>query len=301
VSAVDRSGGRPLHAQVAAELRDEIRDHRLPPGSALASEQALQERFGVARSVVRQALATLVAEGLIDRGRGRGSIVAAAREHHRLVQRSSGLFAQMAAEGLTVTTEVLSLTEEELPSEARWLGSPRALRLERLRRVDGRPLARISTHLPLPACAGLTAAEVTDGSLHEVLTTKLGLRPTGGRRQVRAVAADADLAAELETVPGGPLLLLEGQTVDQHGHPLEVFATWHRAESMAFDVEVTEERGPHDNSPAVRLPMREPRDRTRPAPDPQDGGATDLQAADLRRAAEQAQRLAELLARLSED
>jgi len=277
--ALDRSSDRPLHAQVSAELRDEIRDHRLSPGSPLPSEAALQERFGVARSVVRQALATLVAEGLIERSRGRGSIVAPAREHHRLVQRSSGLFTQMAAEGLTVTTEVLALVEEALPAEGRWLGSARALRLERLRRVDGRPIARIRTHLPLPRCAGLTADELRDASLHDVLTTRFRLRPVAGRRQVRAVAADADLAAELETPPGAPLLLLEGQTVDQHGEPLEVFATWHRAEDMAFDVEVAEQAGDHR---LISLP---------PSTPPPTG--------DLADAAAQARRLADLLDRLT--
>jgi len=282
VPALDRSADRPLHAQVAAELRDEIRDHRLPPGSALASEAALQERFGVARSVVRQALATLVAEGLVERGRGRGSIVAPAREHHRLVQRSSGLFTQMAAEGLAVTTAVLSLAEEDLAPEGRWLGGTRALRLERLRRVEGQPIARIRTQLPLPRCAGLTADELTDASLHEVLTARFGLRPAGGRRQVRAVAADADLAAELETPPGAPLLLLEGQTVDQHGAPLEVFATWHRAEAMAFDVEVAEQGG---DRPVIALPPE------RPVAGPPSG--------DLAEAAALARRLAEVLDRLS--
>ena len=94
--ARDGSAGPPLHVQVAAELRDEIRDHRRPLGSALASEAALQQRFGVARSVVRQALATLVAEGLVERGRGRGSLVAPTREHHRLVQRPSGCTSRWA-------------------------------------------------------------------------------------------------------------------------------------------------------------------------------------------------------------
>ncbi|MEX5718937.1 GntR family transcriptional regulator [Geodermatophilus maliterrae] len=285
MSAVDRSAGPPLHVQVAAELRDEIRDHRLPPGSALASEAALQARFGVARSVVRQALATLVAEGLVERGRGRGSVVAPAREHHRLVQRASGLFQQMAAEGLTVTTEVLELVEEDLPAEARWLGGSRALRLERLRRVGGRPLARIRTWLPLPRCAGVTAEELTDASLHDLLARRLGARATGGRRQVRAVAADAELAAELATAPGAPLLLLEGQTVDQHGRPLEVFATWHRAEEMAFDVEVVEQpAAPDERAPA-------------PAGAPEHGATA--RPASLAEAAEQARRLAEVLADLA--
>jgi GntR family transcriptional regulator len=102
------------------------------------------------------------------------------------------------------------------------------------------------------------------------------------------VAADAERAAELETPPGGPLLLLEGETVDQHGSPLEVFATWHRAEDIAFDVEVREE--------AMTLTAPRSTDPTGPgAPAVRNTG----EAADLRRAAEQARQLAELLADLA--
>ncbi len=134
----------------------------------------------------------------------------------------------------------------------------------------------------------LSAAQLTDASLHEVLVQTLGARPTGGRRQVRAVAADAERVAELETPPGGPLLLLEGETVDQHGLPLEVFATWHRAEDIAFDVEVREE--------AETVTVRRTSDPGRPgAPTGRGTG----EATDLDRAAEQARQLAELLAHLA--
>src|SRR5699024_3008090 len=57
---VDRTDSRPLHAQVADVLRAEIRDRSIPPGETLPSEAALRERFGVSRSVVRQALGTLI-------------------------------------------------------------------------------------------------------------------------------------------------------------------------------------------------------------------------------------------------
>ncbi|MCV6904900.1 MAG: GntR family transcriptional regulator, partial [Achromobacter xylosoxidans] len=65
--ALDRSGDVPLHAQVAALLRGYIRTRKLGAGALLPSEAALCERFGVARSVVRQALSALAAEGLIQR------------------------------------------------------------------------------------------------------------------------------------------------------------------------------------------------------------------------------------------
>lgn len=277
---MNRSGHEPLHSQVAAALRGEIRDHRLPPGSALPSEAALTARFGVARSVVRQAMGTLVAEGLVVRGRGRGSVVAPAREHHRLVQRSSGLFAQMAAEGLDVSTRVLALRTEDTPEVASWLGTAQVLRLERLRSVDLRPLAYIRTYLPLPGCAALTAELLTDASLHGVLQRTSDLRASTGRRQVRAVAADAELAALLEVRAGEPLLLLEGSGRDQHGAPLEVFATWHRADLMAFDVNVDADVGAEDTGP-------------RPPSDPRRG--------DLRAAAAAARDLADVLGRLARD
>ena len=235
------SGKVPLHVQVSSALRSEIKDHRLPPGSLLPSEAALQERFGVARSVVRQALATLVAEGLVIRGRGRGSVVASPREHHRLVQRSSGLFAQMAQEGQDVETRVISLHEQEAPAEAGWLGTRHVVALERLRSVNAESVAYIRTYLPLPACGGLTAEELTNASLHAVLKERFGLNPTGGHRHIRAVAADLELATAMAVETGAPLLLLEGRGADQHGRPLEVFATWHRADQIAFDIDVNAE------------------------------------------------------------
>ncbi|MFP3740734.1 UTRA domain-containing protein, partial [Burkholderia sp. SIMBA_019] len=47
------------------------------------------------------------------------------------------------------------------------------------------------------------------------------------------------LAKLLDTQSGTPLLMLEGQGMDQHGQPLEWFTTWHRAEKLVFDVDVS--------------------------------------------------------------
>ena len=74
--AVDPARGVPLHSQVSAVLRSRITDGSLPAGSLLPTEAELTERFGISRSVVRQALLALTGEGLVLRGRGRGSVVA---------------------------------------------------------------------------------------------------------------------------------------------------------------------------------------------------------------------------------
>ena len=182
-------------------------------------------------------MATLVAEGLVQRGRGRGSVVAPSREFHRLVARSTGLSGQLGRQGLTVTTQVLRWEQVAAAEAAAELGVERVLLLERLRSVAGEPLAHIRTWLPLPLCAPLADVDLTDASLHEVVRERLGVTPVSGRRQVRAVAADGDLARLLRARPGEPLLLLEGLTLTDGGLPLELFATWHRADRVVFDVD----------------------------------------------------------------
>ncbi len=238
--ALDRSGEIPLHAQMAALLRGDIRTRKLDAGALLPSEAALCERFGVARSVVRQALSALAAEGLIQREAGRPAVVAAPQEHRRLVQRSTGLYEQFAQSGVALKTRVLAFGAGAPPKAvADFFGTSQLLLLERLRHVAEAPLAYVRTWLPAAAVPGLRAQDLADASLHGVLTQRFGLRPGAGRNQIRAVAADASLATLLDTQAGTPLLMLEGQGMDQHGHPLEWFTTWHRAEKLVFDVDVS--------------------------------------------------------------
>ncbi|MDM9558609.1 MULTISPECIES: GntR family transcriptional regulator [Bordetella] len=240
VASLDRSSAHPLHAQVAQALRREIGGRRLAPGTALPSEAALCRQFGVARSVVRQALAALVAEGAIRREPGRAPTVAPPLEHHRMVQRSTGLFEQFASIGTALRTRVLRCEPATAPPDvAAFFGTADALLLERLRSVDDETLAFVRTWLPRARLPGLAAEHLHDASLHRTLAQRFGLHPGRGRNRIRAVGADATLARALGVPSGSPLLMLEGQGFDQDGRPLEWFTTWHRAEKLVFDVDVS--------------------------------------------------------------
>ncbi|MGW9552996.1 GntR family transcriptional regulator [Nocardiopsis sp. NPDC055551] len=239
VMPVDRSDPRPLHSQVSDVLRAQIQDHTIAPGETLPSEAALRERFGVSRSVVRQALSTLEDEGVVRRPHGRAAVAAVRAEHHRLVQRVTGLFDQFSAEGLALSTKVVSLdpVRSGVPSAEEHLGTRSLLRLERVRSVDGDPLSYVRTWLPADRFAGLDAEMLTDSSLHRLMESHFGVVPSGGRRQIRAVPADPGIARELGVAENSPLLLLEGGTFDRSGTPLEWFESWHRSDRVVFDIE----------------------------------------------------------------
>lgn len=236
--AVDARSSSPLHQQLSSALRAGIADGSLPPGAQLPTEAELQSKFGISRSVARQALAGMASDGLIQRGRGRGSVVAPRFEHHRQVQRMSGLSAQISARSGPIGTEVLSLAPGGDAQAERALGTPDLLSLRRRRSAEHEAIAIIQTWLPMSLAGAITAEELTDASLHQMLAERFGVPITAGRRQVRAVPASQQLAHELHLATGTPLLLLEGISLDNNGRAVEYFSTWHRADRVVFDLDV---------------------------------------------------------------
>ncbi len=65
---------RALHEVLADDLRDQILDHRLPPGTPI-DELRLARHYGVSRTPVREALKLLCHEGLLSNQLRRGTTV----------------------------------------------------------------------------------------------------------------------------------------------------------------------------------------------------------------------------------
>jgi GntR family transcriptional regulator, transcriptional repressor for pyruvate dehydrogenase complex len=70
------TGNKTLADQVTESLTRNIRENKFPDAQ-LPSEQAMAEGFGVSRTVIREAVSRLKAEGLIDTRQGRGAFVRA--------------------------------------------------------------------------------------------------------------------------------------------------------------------------------------------------------------------------------
>jgi DNA-binding FadR family transcriptional regulator len=95
--------GRPsLTAQLVNELRSRIARGEYRPGDRIPTEQILSERFGVSRSVVREAISSLRAEGLVTTRQGIGAFVQ---------ERSAASSFQIDAADLAQLDEVLAVLE----------------------------------------------------------------------------------------------------------------------------------------------------------------------------------------------
>lgn len=117
------SGRRPRDV-VADTLREQIRTGRLQAGTRLPTQRELEAEFSVGRSAVREALATLAQEGLLDNvGRGASPTVAEPT-YHAEAPRSAGVeLADRLHEAFQtehITIDAFSLTTETLNNALAW-------------------------------------------------------------------------------------------------------------------------------------------------------------------------------------
>jgi GntR family transcriptional regulator len=137
------ASGLPLYRQIEAAIRDRIRSGALRPGAQVPPEPDLMAEFGVSRATVRQALVSLVAEGLLEIRCGLGTYVAAARFEHTI----GGFYSfsrEIERHGMTPGTRVLelrTLPATETVAEALGLVTGTAVvALRRLRLAGADPL-----------------------------------------------------------------------------------------------------------------------------------------------------------------
>lgn len=76
-----KGGGRPsLSSQVADAIKAQIEAGYYAPGDKLPTEPALIDKFGFSRTVVREAIAALRADGLVESRQGSGVFVIGPRQ-----------------------------------------------------------------------------------------------------------------------------------------------------------------------------------------------------------------------------
>jgi GntR family phosphonate transport system transcriptional regulator len=225
---------------IAEELRSEIAENRLPAGARLPSENELAQRFAVNRQTARQAIASLAADGLVQARRGSGTFVTNGPVHvHRIGVRTR-LSSSLGVPSESATGRILSHAVEVPPSDiaARLrLTTATAIRVEALRIVDGRPLARSTNWFAADIVPDIVEA------LERTLSVTAALREFGFEDYLResttvtARHATATETTELELEPGSIVIVTHALDVLPDGTPLQVVDSRFAASRVALDIE----------------------------------------------------------------
>ena len=226
---------RTGYEHLAAELRDAVDAGVHPPGSRLPSESELARTYGVARGTVRQAFATLAAEGLISTRKGARRMVLGRQRLQGFNELRS--FSEWAeALGETPGGRVVALVRREATAtEAEKLDTDRVYHLTRVRLLSGRPVMIERTAYPERIGALVAGMDID----HESITRRLqelGVLFANAAHTLSAVIASAEDARLLDIRPRAPLLRELRLSTDPDGVALEWSEDRYLGDAVAFTV-----------------------------------------------------------------
>lgn len=219
------AGGRstPKYEQIRDDLATAIRQGDYRPGEALPSQRDLSASYGVTLMTLRQALRLLSDEGLVVQQPGRGTFVAPPRlAYQRKSLRS--LVDELRGQGIDVETRVIRLGNRRPPSTAcEVLGIPegqRALRLERLRIVAGKPAVHQVSWVPEPYAESIRHVDFTEVTLYAALAEHAGLVISRGTETIVPELVSSEAARHLCITKGRPVFLRERVTLGIDDSPI---------------------------------------------------------------------------------
>jgi GntR family transcriptional regulator len=231
---------RPLYLQLVEWLREDIAGKK--PGARVASEPQLAQRFGVSRFTVTRAIEMLVRDGLITRRQGLGTFVAPPKVRRAPIYLTSFTEA-MAAQGRLATHRLLGFNRIDR-TEAFFYPYPEGaslLRLERLRLVDGEPLAihRSVLDAEMAARVGLTKSVASDPnfSLYR-LFREAGVEIDRGVETLRARLANAREARFLQLDKSPVVMAVRRETYAVGGDLIDLDDAIHDAGRYAYETEI---------------------------------------------------------------
>ena len=200
-----------------------VRDHLLAlvaqglaPGTPVPSERELCESFGVSRMTVRQAIDTLVVDGVLERQQGRGTFVAPPKLD--LQVRLTSFSEEMRRRGME--PGAVFLTAETAPAdgavaEALEIGvGDDVHHLRRLLTADSVPMAIEENWVPAGLLPDLLKGALPFSVYAEL--TERGLAPQWGEDMIEGRAATAEEAVLLGVTERAPSLDITRRTFHDH-------------------------------------------------------------------------------------
>lgn len=248
LGSVRKGVDEPPSLQVYRIIAGAISRGTLGPGTQLPPERELSSRVGVSRATLRVALRALHDDGILAPTQGRGWHVIAPGVVEE-GQEPPLSFTEMAAgRGLSASADVLYQgTRPGTIEEADDLGiapGSEVFCLDRLRKLDGVPVALASTCMPVAIVEPVVSLDYTSRSLYAALREHCGINPVRSEYVLHAqgvAGADADLLGLEE---GKAVLVGHYKCFDDNERAFEIGRITYRGDRYRFKTVFRTRRGP---------------------------------------------------------
>lgn len=228
MTTVDRSSPLPAYFQVAQDVRRRIESGEWQTGERIAGEVVLAREYGVSRVTVRQALAELAKDDVLERKRGSGTYV---RPQQLPIvwdlNLTLGAYAARIRElGFSNRAEVLEAGRISDPPphlrEALLLGEGAEVAYL-LRRVliNEQPAANYRSWFDAAVVPGIERSPAVEGSLSDTLEHDYGFVPVRSELSLEVTRSTREEALRLQASSDVPLVVVTSTSYLADGRPLE--------------------------------------------------------------------------------
>ncbi len=229
----------PVYIQIHNRIKKEIEEGKWAVGARIPSERKLADEFDVSRMTLRQAIQTLVDEGILQRQVGSGTYVASSKVQEKMSGTTS--FTELTEnQGKRPSSKTVSyhLADPSL-SEIEKLQlheGDEVLRMERIRYADNQPICFEVATIPSSLVENLDKQDITS-SLYKALEEKAGLKLGKASQTVSAMLASERIATLLNVKRGSAILRLRQITTLDDGLPFEYVRSQYVGERFEFYLE----------------------------------------------------------------
>ena len=222
--------------QIAQDLSEKIKHGQYATGELLPSETDLTRLYNTSRETIRKALAELSVAGLIQKVKGKGSIVLNTARFAFPVSDIVTFNELNQSEQMRAQTKVLQLKKQQLPadiSSRMRLRQPPATFIQRLRIVNEEPVIVDEDYI-LKKFVPVITEEQAQNSLYSYFENDLGLKIAYATKMITVETAPADITKLLKLATTDLVVFVRSLTYLQDTSFFQYTISMHRPDKFKF-------------------------------------------------------------------
>jgi DNA-binding GntR family transcriptional regulator len=229
----------PLYKQVSEKIRDEIISKKLRPGSKIATEKFLCEKYDVSRVTIRKAFEDLIEQNCLERRPNLGMFVADPQKQSSKSLKNS-LYFELSKQGIKVTSKLLSMVVQpagmELSKLLKCSESSSVIIIHRVRYANSKPIADQTIYLKDSLFHGINPWKLEDDSLRRIMNQEFNVAIANCEQTVVAAMPAEEQLKNLNMKPETPLVHIKSIYYSDNGEVAEYSDVYYLSEEFEYSM-----------------------------------------------------------------
>ena len=246
IPKVDRYSPMPVYQQIVNDIVFRIAQKEWSIGDKLPSEHDFSIEYGASRVTVRQALAKLESDGLIDKQRGRGVFLKAnpRRDVQELYLPQAGVIHHSENKSVEIKITVVTEASPQIYNQLGILPGSKLIHLKRYFVRKGKKVGINRAWFPFDLVPDMADQPLINESITTTLQKRYQIFFHSVENYIESVMMDATLSSQLETASLSPALKISSLYKDKDGTPVEYAITTWNGQDTIFHAKISSDSQP---------------------------------------------------------